>query len=147
MKQYRVHKITKMDSDEVSKDLVWSGTDTDDLSRRFPPSKIWGADPLGYSQIEGGMIEISYLYECSEDEGQTWQTCEDPRRRITPVTELEMEIDAENRRRFPGDFIEDEYDEDDDGGWDDQWGDQPSYDESSYDSWDDEDYEDNEIPA
>jgi len=146
LKQYRVQKTTKVGSDLASEDLVWSGTDTDELSRKFPPSQIWGADPLGRSEIDDGHIIFDHLFECSEDEGQTWQTCKDPRRRITPVTDLEREIDAENRSRFPGDYIEHE----DDEPWDDQWGDEPSldseYDEPSLDSQYDE-YEDYDSPT
>jgi hypothetical protein len=139
LKQYRVHKITRMGQDEVSRNLVWSGSDTDDLSREHPPSEIWGADPLGHSEIDGGHIQFDFLFESSED-GENWQECEDPRRRITPMTDLEMEIDAENRRMFPGDYIEDEYDDyQDEPSWDEE----PPYDsqDEDFDTWPD-DYDD-----
>jgi hypothetical protein len=72
------------------------------LSKQYPPSEIFGADPLGHSEIEGGHIRFDYKFERLV-EGE-WQEIDDPRVRLTPMTALEREIDAENRRLFPGDF-------------------------------------------
>lgn len=103
--QYRVIKMTTVSSGDdamQTEQLVWQGTDTKVLSKQYPPSEIFGADPLGHSEIEGGHIRFDYRYERFVDE--QWQEIDDPRVRLTPMTELEREIDAENRRLFPGDF-------------------------------------------
>jgi len=105
---YRVVSITTIGfaDPKVSESVVWEGTDTDELSVEYPPSDIFGADPLGHSEIEDGLIRTSHRFEKLVDD--EWVKIDDPRRRLTPVTALEREIDAENRRLFPGDFIEDE---------------------------------------
>jgi hypothetical protein len=99
---------------KVDETTKWSGTDLEELSLTYPPSNIFGADPLGHSEIEDGLIRYDYRFEQQSEDG-TWEKIDDPRRRITPVTSLELEIDAENRRLFPGDYITDdeegEYDE------------------------------------
>lgn len=99
-----------------SESVVWDGYDIRDLSVKFPPSDIFGADPLGYSQIEDGHIRTSYRFEQLMPCG-TWETIDDPRVRLTPVMATERAIDAENRRDFPGDYVteEDDYDGYDDG--------------------------------
>lgn len=90
--------------------IKWSGTDLDALSREYPPSDIFGADPLDHSEIEDGLIRYDYRFE-RQSEGGSWQEIDDPRRRITPLTSLEREIDAENRRLFPGDYITEDDDD------------------------------------
>jgi len=101
---------------KVDESIKWSGTDLDDLSRTFPPSNIFGADPLGHSEIEDGLIRYDYRFERQSEDG-TWEQIDDPRRRITPMTSQEREIDAENRRLFPGDYVTE--DDEDDYGYDD----------------------------
>jgi len=113
----------------VSETTVWQGTDVDKLSRQFPPSEIWGADPLGHKEIEDGWIRWDTRFERLLEDG-TWEKIDDPRRRLTPLTDLEREIDAENRRLFPGDYLTD----DDDDGYD-------SYDDSYEDDYDLEPYD------
>ena len=89
---------------QVSETVIWQGQDADQLSREFPPSEIWGADPLGHKEIEDGWIRMDKRFERQLEDG-TWEEIDDPRRRLTPITEYEREIDAENRQRFPGDYI------------------------------------------
>ena len=89
---------------KVDETIKWSGTDLDELNRQCPPSEIWGADSLGHSEIEDGLIRYDYRFERQSDDG-SWEEIDDPRRRITPVTEYERAIDEENRRLFPGDYI------------------------------------------
>jgi hypothetical protein len=109
---YRVIEILTNDfgmhnhghSSKVDETIKWSGTDIKKLSRQYPPSNIFGADPLGHSEIEDGLIRYDYRFECQTEDG-SWEKIDDPRRRITPMTSLEREIDAENRRDFPGDYI------------------------------------------
>ncbi len=88
----------------VSEDVVWQGSDISELSRTHPPSKILFADPLGRSEIEDGLIRFTHRFEEMQD-GE-WELIEDPRVRLTPMTEGEIEQDAENRRLFPGDFVD-----------------------------------------
>lgn len=110
MTQYRVIKVTTNDfgaynygkPSEIDEQVVWQGSDTDELSRQYPPSKVFGADPLGHSEIEDGLIRFDYRYERLE--GDAWVKIDDPRRRLTPMTAVEREIDAENRRLYPGDY-------------------------------------------
>lgn len=102
---------------DISETIKWSGTNLDELSRKYPPSNIFGADPLGHSEIEDGLIRYDYRFEQQSEDG-SWEKISDPRRRITPMTTLEREIDAENRRLYPGDYItedEDDYGYDDEG--------------------------------
>lgn len=91
----------------IDETVKWSGTELDELSRKYPPSEIFGADPLGHSEIEDGLIRHSYRFERQLSNG-SWEKIDDPRRRLTPITTLEREIDAENRRLFPGDFATDD---------------------------------------
>jgi hypothetical protein len=105
--KYRVIKLTSIgagDNAKHTREIIWQGSDIDELSRSYPPSQIFGADPLGYSEIEGGHIRFTYHFERYMPEGEGWFAVEDPRRRITPTTQLEREIDAENRRLYPGDY-------------------------------------------
>lgn len=116
---YRVVKTTTIgfgDDAEHKEQIVWQGTDTKVLSRQYPPSQILGADPLGHSEIEGGHIRFDYRFERLV--GNEWQEIDDPRARLTPMTELEREIDAENRRLFPGDYEQDDPYEDYDDPYD-----------------------------
>ena len=109
---YRVVRTTKVgfgEDAELSQDSVWQGADTKVLSKMYPPSEIFGADELGHSEIEGGHIRFDYTFE-QLVEGK-WHRIDDPRVRLTPVTDLEREIDAENRRLFPGDFEQDDPDD------------------------------------
>ncbi len=102
---YRVTRITTTSFGEqpiISENEVFIGTDMIAFSTEYPPSDIMGADPLELSQLENGCITMTTRYEQLED--GHWQECDDPRVRVTPVTELEREIDAENRRLFPADF-------------------------------------------
>lgn len=103
---------------KVDETIKWSGTDVDELSRQYPPSNVFGADPLGHSEIEDGLIRYDYRFERQSEDG-SWEEIDDPRHRITPLTTLEREIDAENRRLFPGDYITE--DDDDDYGHDEQY--------------------------
>lgn len=113
---YRVIKTTTVGFGEDAvhtQQVVWQGTDTKALSKQYPPSEIFGADPLGHSEIEGGHIRFNYRFE--KLVGDEWREIDDPRVRLSPMTALEREIDAENRRLFPGDFEqEDTYEDYDD---------------------------------
>ena len=99
---------------QVEESVTWSGSDLDALSRKFPPSEIYRADPLGHVEIEDGLIRFDYRYERQIEDG-SWEEISDPRRRITPITDFEREIDEENRFLYPDDNIEDE--EFDDSDW------------------------------
>lgn len=109
--QYRVVKVTtdsfgkytQGKASDVVREIIWQGSDTAELSRQYPPSEIFGADPLSHSEIEDGLIHFDYRFEHQVEDG-SWKRIKDPRRRLTPVTTLEREIDAENRRLFPGDY-------------------------------------------
>lgn len=90
---------------EITETVEWSGTDINELSRLYPPSNVFGADPLGRSEIEDGLIRYSYRFERQSEDG-SWVVIDDPRRRLTPTTEFERAADAENRRDFPGDFLD-----------------------------------------
>lgn len=92
------------DDDSVSESIFWEGIDTDQLSRDYPPSEIFGADKLDHREIEDGYIRTDFRFERQTGDG-SWEACDDPRRRITPMTAMERAIDAENRRDFPGDYI------------------------------------------
>lgn len=100
----RVTKIGSVDPGVASEQVLWEGADTDDLSRQFPPSEVFGADPLGHAEIEDGHIRIGYRFEQFMD--GLWQKIDDPRRRHTPLSEFERAVDTENRRDFPGDFLD-----------------------------------------
>lgn len=96
----------------------WIGVDLDELSRLYPPSNIFGADPLFHREIEDGFIRTDYAFERQLPDG-SWEKIDDPRRRLTPMTDLERAIDAENRRDFPGDY--DTSDDEDDYYGDTEW--------------------------
>lgn len=89
---------------KIVETIKWSGNDIDELSRKYPPSEIYGADPLEHKEIEDGLIRFDYRFERQSDD-ESWEEIGDPRRRITPLTSLERAIEAENRRDFPGDYI------------------------------------------
>ncbi len=94
---------------KVTETTKWEGDDIVELSKQFPPSEIYGADPLDHSEIEDGLIRYDYRFEQFID-GQ-WTEIEDPRvRQRSAPTALERAIDAENRRLYPGDY-EDVYDD------------------------------------
>lgn len=118
---YRVIRITTNDfgkfnngsESKIDEAVLWEGTDTVKLSEKYPPSEIMFADPLSHSEIEDGLIRTDYRFERQLEDG-SWEKINDPRQRVTPMTEMEREIDDENRRLFPGDYItedEDDYDD------------------------------------
>ena len=110
--RFRVIKITTTDFSEppkVSEESLWEGTDIDELSIKYPPSEIWGADKLSHSELEDGYIRFNYRFERQTEENGAWEEIEDPRRRLTPISAYELEIQAENQRLFPeaaeGDYL------------------------------------------
>ena len=83
---------------------MWEGDDIYELSREFPPSNIFGADPLGYQEWGGGDLRYWYHFEQLVD--GNWEEISDPRfRPQSGMTHAEREIDSENRRLFPGDYL------------------------------------------
>lgn len=113
MSQFRVIKIlkddfTKDETKSITEATYWEGDSVDELSEKYPPSRIFGADPLGFSSIEDGWITWRFRFEKLEE--GAWAEIDDPRVRhdLDVLTELEAAIDAENRRMFPGDFIEED---------------------------------------
>lgn len=95
---------------KVDTRVEWEGTDTDALSRTYPPSVVMGADRLSRQELDDGVIRTRFTFEKQRSDG-TWEKIKDPRRRLNPITEHEyqfleeeVEIDQENRRRFPGDY-------------------------------------------
>jgi hypothetical protein len=105
-KRYRVIATTTTGfvDPKIDTTVKWEGTDTDDLSREYPPSDILFADPLFQKEIEDGYIITRFTFEQQLADG-SWEQIDDPRRRITSVTAYERAIDEENRRDFPGDYI------------------------------------------
>ncbi len=105
-KRYRVLATTTIGfvGPKVDTSVKWEGTDTDELSREYPPSDIMFADPFDQKEIEGGFIITRFTFEQQLADG-SWEKIDDPRRRITPMTAFERVIDAENRRDYPGDYI------------------------------------------
>lgn len=97
--------VTTTIGDTSTSSIKWAGTDAKTLSYEHPPSDIMFADPLGHSEIEGGHIRSDYDFYERQADG-SWQEISDPRVRLTPITEYERAIDAENRRDFPGDYID-----------------------------------------
>lgn len=92
----------------VDESVRWQGVDLDELSLEFPPSDIMFADELGIKEdLEDGWIRFRTRFERLLPNG-SWEEIDDPRRRLTPMTDLEREIDADNRRRFPGDYMSDD---------------------------------------
>jgi hypothetical protein len=89
---------------KVDTTVKWEGSDTDELSREFPPSDIMFADPFDQKEIEDGFIITRFTFERKLADG-SWENIDDPRRRLTPITAYERAIDEENRRLFPGDYI------------------------------------------
>lgn len=120
---YRVIRITTNDfkDGEKSERVIWQGEDLDALSREYPPSEIFEADFLKHHEIEDGWVRFDFRFERQKEDG-AWEVCKDPRRRTsTSLTPLEREVDAYNRRRYPGDYMDDDYDD-------------------GYDDYDDDDY-------
>ncbi|NQV12000.1 hypothetical protein HQ524_01425 [Candidatus Uhrbacteria bacterium] len=120
---YRVIKIETFNEVKGEDKVLWVGSDLDELNRKHPRSQIMGADSLGQSEIDGGMIRTDFRFESSKD-GENWTSCPDPRRvrGRGEMTELEHAIDEENRARFAGDFVDDEEvwdleDEEEGGHW------------------------------
>lgn len=101
----RVIASTRIGFADPQVSVIWEGTSVEKLSKQYPPSNVMFADPLDRKEIEGGHIITGYHFEQQLEDG-SWQTINDPRVRITPVTEYERAIDAENRRDFPGDYID-----------------------------------------
>lgn len=118
--QYRVIKIlTAFGPGGPKEETIWEGSDIIALSKQYPPSNIFGADPLGHHEIEDGWIRWDHRFESFQD--GKWTECPDPRRRISAeLSQLERDIDAENRRDFPGDYEDDEdyYQDNGDDGYD-----------------------------
>ena len=113
MTTYRVNQVTTVDflqgKRDVTTKVIWEGADLDDLSRKYPPSSVFGADPLGHNEFEDGCIRFDHEFERKAEDG-AWETIPDPRtRKDKSLTAYERAIDEENRRDFPGDF----YDPDD----------------------------------
>lgn len=112
MSKYRVIEIlvNEFSSEKPKESVKWEGSDVLELSKKYPPSEIFGADELSQHGIEGGSVRWSYRFEIEID--GLWVPIVDPRVRLkSGLSDLERAIDAENRRDFPGDFVE--YDEDD----------------------------------
>ena len=104
---YCVVKITTIGDKDPETEVFWEGPDIQELSQKYPPSEVFGADELGHHEIEGGHIRWSYAFH--KFETGRWIVCEDPRVQLRQgLSGLEREIDAENRRMFPGDFLDEE---------------------------------------
>ena len=125
----RTYRVVEILTDEfarknkVTEKVIWQGEDIDALSKKYPPSKVWGADQLRHHEIEDGYVRWHYRFECQNSD-QTWSECTDPRHNVDDpeFRALEREIDEENRRMFPGDYEED-YGDCEDPFDDDQWAD------------------------
>lgn len=124
MTNYRVVKITTNDfGQETTKteEVIWEGTDVvGDLNSMYRRSSVYGADLLTHHEIEDGWIRFGFRFERQNPDGE-WVKIDDPRPISTKKTRLEQEIDAENRRQYPGDYMEEEpwdyddyFDDDDD---------------------------------
>jgi len=101
---YRVIQKSKFFGN-ISEVVIWEGEDIIELSREYPPSKIYSADPLGHCEFEDGYIMDDYHFEKLED--GAWIKIEDPRVRLNKeLTWLEIETERENRKMFPGDYEE-----------------------------------------
>lgn len=78
---YRVIRITSTGTGQQRVSLeteIWRGTDTDELSVKFPPSCF--NDPLGHTKIVADYVSLDTRYECCYK--GAWAVCNDPRRRI-----------------------------------------------------------------
>jgi hypothetical protein len=107
----REYRTSFGDRDNISEDTLWTGNDITQLSQQYPPSDVWGADELGYAQYEDGCITQQVRFEQQLDDG-SWTEIEDPRIRLDAgLSDYEREIDQENRRLFPGDYLEDDEDD------------------------------------
>jgi len=113
MPRFRVIKVEINDfvtdkNKSVTESVKWEGNSLTELSEKYPPSRIFGADELGHHEIEDGWIRWDHRFEVMQD--GVWVECEkDPRRPLGYLTEREQEIDAENRRLYPGDFLTEDY--------------------------------------
>lgn len=87
----------------VTETVIWSGPSAERMSEEYPPSNIYGADPLDHSEIEDGLICFDYRFE--QGNGEEWEKISDPRvRPNSDLTETEKAQNAENRRLYPGDY-------------------------------------------
>jgi hypothetical protein len=101
----RVIRQTKANGNELTPVIIWIGLDPEMLSTKYPPSEIFGADALSRKEFDNGDVIVTHWFEQQAPDG-SWQKCYDPRIRLNPErTDIEREIDAENRRRFPGDYM------------------------------------------
>lgn len=114
---YRVLCELTIDDGESTGSIIWQGESANELSRKYPPSEIFGADPLDLFSCS----DFSKTYHFERRVGDEWAKIDDPRVRTTPLTEREEAIDAENRRLYPGDYLDESddevseaYDQDDD---------------------------------
>ncbi len=108
MTVYRVRCRQIVGNGEATTSTVWEGDSVDELSTKYPPSEIWGADP--FDPFECSDFSKSYAFETQTESGD-WDKCNDPRVRVTPVTDYERAIDEENRRLYPGDYMDDDFDD------------------------------------
>jgi hypothetical protein len=117
MPTYRVVKIFSNDftGEKNIETTIWEGLDIDQLSKAYPPSKVFGADDLTHHEIEDGWIRWDYRFERQNADGK-WVKCKDPRHPVSDPAfrQLEREIDKENRLRFPGDYADDDDEGEDD---------------------------------
>lgn len=100
---YRVICKSKFFGSESEK-IIWEGKDLVELSKKYPPSKIFRANPFCHKEFEDGYIVEDYHFE--KLEGGEWVKISDPRKRIDErLTQHEIETERENRRMFPGDHV------------------------------------------
>ncbi len=145
MTRYRIVQVTKNDfapgDTKVTSSVVWEGTDIRELSMKHPPSQVFGADDLGHHEIEDGFVRWDSHFEKLVNE--QWVRCDDPRIRglNREFADLEDAIDEENRRMFPGDYMNeyDDGDHEDAYGWDNE----PDYNDPRY-ADDPDDYSDDD---
>ena len=104
---YRIIRHTRVGFHNTTETehVIWTGKYVDDMEEAYPPSTVFGADPLDRLELEDNLIRITYGFE--ELEEGTWSVIADPREIAPsrPMTAYEREIDAENRRLFPGDYM------------------------------------------
>ena len=100
-----IHTDDHATPSKITETIKWSGEHVDDLEDEYPPSAIFGADPLGHREIENGWLRWDYRFEELEDNGD-WTQIDDPREvGKRELTDIEREIEAQNRRDFPGDYL------------------------------------------
>ena len=90
--------------------IRWIGDTVAELQKQYPSSEIFGADPLGHHEIEDGWIRTDYRFESNLS--GSWAEIVDPRPESgeRELTNYERAIDEENRRRYPGDYMDDDVD-------------------------------------